>query len=54
MNLMMLLEMASSAFGERVAFGSKDGSGITYQELYERAGKASEYFKETNAEHVSF
>ena len=38
---MMLLEMASSAFGERVAFGSKDGSGITYQELYERAGKAS-------------
>ena len=54
MNLMMLLEMASSAFGERVAFGSKDGSGITYQELYERAGKASEYSKETNAEHVSF
>ena len=54
MNLMMLLEMASSAFGERVAFGSKDGSGITYQELYERAGKASQYFKETNAEHVSF
>ena len=49
--LMMLPEMASSAFGERVAFGSKDGSGITHQELYERAGKAMS-IKETNAEHV--
>ena len=54
MNLMMLLEMASSAFGDRVAFGSKDGSGITYQDLYEKAGKASQHFTEANADHVSF
>ena len=54
MNLMMLLEMASSAFGDRVAFGSKDGSGISYQDLYERAGRASKYFEETKAQHVSF
>ena len=51
---MMLLEMASSAFGDRVAFGSKDGSGITYQDLYEKAGKASQHFTEANADHVSF
>ena len=54
MNLMMLLEMASSAFGDRVAFGSKDGSGITYQDLYEKAGKASQHFTEANADQVSF
>ena len=54
MNLMMLLEMASSAFGDRVAFGSKDGSGISYQDLYERAGRASKYFEETKSQHVSF
>jgi acyl-CoA synthetase (AMP-forming)/AMP-acid ligase II len=54
MNLMMLLEMASSAFGDRVAFGSKGGSGITYQDLYDRSGRAGQYFKETHANHVSF
>jgi acyl-CoA synthetase (AMP-forming)/AMP-acid ligase II len=31
MNLMMLLEMAASGFGERVALGSRDGSGLTYE-----------------------
>ena len=52
MNLMMLLEMASSAFGDRVAFGSKDGSGISYQDLYERAGRASKYFEELSLIHI--
>ena len=53
MNIMMLLEMANSAFADRTAFiNSDDSSSITYQELYERSGQAaynaltsaSEYF----------
>ncbi|MBU98236.1 MAG: AMP-dependent synthetase [Acidimicrobiaceae bacterium] len=53
MNLMMLLEMASSAFGDRVAIGSHDGSGITYQDLYNRSGRASELLSQHGSEHVS-
>ena len=53
MNLMMLLEMASSAFGDRVAIGGHDGSGITYQDLYNRSGRASELLSQHGSEHVS-
>ncbi|MBT94451.1 MAG: AMP-dependent synthetase [Acidimicrobiaceae bacterium] len=54
MNLMMLLEMASSGFGDRVAIGSRDGSGMTYQDLYDQSGRASEYLNQHNVEHISF
>ena len=51
---MMLLEMASSGFGDRVAIGSRDGSGMTYQDLYDQSGRASDYLRQHNVEHVSF
>jgi len=40
MNLMMLLEMASSGFGERVAFAN-GGDTLTYSELFTAAGCAA-------------
>jgi len=51
---MMLLEMASSAFGERIAIGSRSGSGMTYQDLFERSGRASNYFRQNTLKNVSF
>jgi acyl-CoA synthetase (AMP-forming)/AMP-acid ligase II len=53
MNLMMLLEMAASGFGDRVALGSRDGSGLTYEELFDRAGRAARLFSEAPIERVS-
>jgi len=52
MNLMMLLEMASSGFGERTAIGSK-GRGLTYEQLFQRAGGAATRFREAGIERVS-
>ena len=50
MNIMMLLEMASSGFGDRVAFVDPDaGTSITYQELFEAAGAAASYVQSTGA-----
>ena len=37
MNLMMLLEMAAGAFGERVAFQNGDDK-LTYQQLFDASG----------------
>lgn len=54
MNLMMLLEMASNAFGDRTAIGSRDGSGITYADLYVRAGRASRSLAENDVENISY
>jgi len=51
---MMLLEMASSAFGDRVAIGSKDGSGVSYTTLYEKSGRAAQLFRDSSAEKVAF
>jgi len=53
MNLMMLLEMAASGFGERVALGSRDGSGLTYDALFDRAGRSARLFTESGIERVS-
>ena len=52
MNLMMLLEMASNAFGDRVAIGSRDGSGVSYSDLYEKSGRAAQLFRNSPAEKV--
>jgi len=49
---MMLLEMAARGFGDRVAIGRTDGSGLTYQELFERAGAASARIAEAGVERV--
>lgn len=50
---MMLLEMAATGFGDRTAFGSRDGSGITYQELFDRAGVAAASFESAGVANVA-
>ena len=52
MNLMMLLEMASSGFGERTAVGSH-GRGLTYEQLFQRSGSAAAHFREAGIDRVS-
>ncbi|WP_420639109.1 class I adenylate-forming enzyme family protein [Candidatus Poriferisocius sp.] len=52
MNLMMLLEMASSGFGDRTAVGPA-GQGLTYEELFERSGAAAARFRDAGIERVS-
>ncbi len=52
MNLMMLLEMASSGFGDRTAVGHRE-RGLTYQQLFQRAGAAAARFREAGIERVS-
>ena len=51
MNIMMLLEMASSGFGDRVAIGTGDES-LTYQQLFDQASRAATHFATTEADHV--
>ena len=52
MNLMMLLEMASSGFGERTAVGAQ-GQGLTYEQLFQRSGAAATHFREAGIDRVS-
>lgn len=52
MNLMMLLEMASSGFGDRTAVGSQ-GRGLTYEQLFQRSGAAAMRFREAGIDRVS-
>ncbi|MCH7869352.1 MAG: acyl--CoA ligase [Myxococcales bacterium] len=52
MNLMMLLEMASSSFGERVAITNGDDQ-LTYAELFQAAGAAGARAKSTGADYFS-
>jgi len=52
MNLMMLLEMAASGFGDRVAVGPRVG-GLTFQQLFDRAGAAADRFRADGAEAVA-
>ena len=54
MNVMMLLEMAVGAFGDRVAVGSRGGSAMTYQELFSRAGAAADEFGRSEAHHIGY
>ena len=55
MNTMMLLEMAMSGFGDRVAFTdpADGGSSITYQELYDASGAAAHDIRESGASRVA-
>ncbi len=52
MNLMMLLEMAAVAFGERVAFVNGKES-LTYQQLFDAAGQAAKHLRIRACEHVA-
>lgn len=53
MNTMMLLEMATSGFGHRIAFTDPaEGASITYQELYDAAGAAAHRIRESGASRV--
>jgi len=53
MNLMMLLEMVSSSFGERGALAHPDRR-LSYAELFAGAGAARDAIVETGAERVAF
>jgi long-chain acyl-CoA synthetase len=52
MNLMMLLEMASSGFGDRVAVQNGDQK-LTYTELFRAAGAAAHTAREKGVAHVA-
>lgn len=52
MNVMMLLEMATQGFGERVAF-TNGGDSLTYQELFDLAGTAAAEIKKSGCDHVA-
>jgi len=52
MNLMMLLEMASSGMGDRVAITNGDDS-MTYQQLFEAAGAAGARARSAGAEYFA-
>ncbi len=52
MNLLMLLEMATQGFGDRVALKSGDDS-LTYGELFRAAGSAARDLEASGAEHAA-
>jgi long-chain acyl-CoA synthetase len=52
MNLMMLLEMASSSFGDRVAV-TNAGRSLTYSELFRASRRAAEITREAGVERVA-
>ena len=52
MNLMMLLEMASSGFGDRTAF-QNGGDKLTYQELFHAAGAAAKEIRASGCERTA-
>tara|TARA_B110000503_G_scaffold55997_1_gene89824 strand:+ start:1088 stop:2611 length:1524 start_codon:yes stop_codon:yes gene_type:complete len=52
LNIMMLLEMATQAFGDRVAFRC-DGESLSYDELFAAAGQAAVAIRESGCQHVS-
>ena len=53
MTLLMLLEMVASAFGDRVAVGTRAG-GLTYQQLLDRAGAGAEVLRRRGAAHLAY
>ncbi len=51
MNIMMLLEMAASGFGDRTAVGSI-GQGLTYAQLFDRAGRTAALLQAADTSHA--
>jgi acyl-CoA synthetase (AMP-forming)/AMP-acid ligase II len=52
MNLMMLLEMAAGAYGDRVAFQNGDDQ-LTYQQLYDAAGALAASLDDGRTKHLA-
>ncbi len=52
MNLMMLLEMAAGAFGERVAF-QNGADQLTYQQLFDAAGALAADLSDGRTKHLA-
>jgi len=52
MNLMMLLEMAAGAFGDRVAFQNGDDR-LTYQQLFDASGALAEDLSDGRTQHLA-
>lgn len=52
MNLMMLLEMAASGFGDRVAFQNGEAT-LSFQQLFEAAGGAARRISDSGCERVA-
>jgi acyl-CoA synthetase (AMP-forming)/AMP-acid ligase II len=52
MNLMMLLEMASSGFGDRVAVQNGDDA-LSYADLFRASGRAAAQIRESGAERLA-
>ncbi len=52
MNLMMLLEMAAGAFGDRVAF-QNGGDRLTYQELFDASGALATTLDDGRIRHLA-
>ena len=53
MNLLVLLEMSAGAMGERVAVGPLS-TGLTYEQLFERAGRGATWLRTTPAERLLY
>lgn len=53
MTLLMLLEMIASAFGDRLGIGTS-ASGLTYQQLHDRAGAGAEVIRGHGAQHLAY
>jgi acyl-CoA synthetase (AMP-forming)/AMP-acid ligase II len=49
----MLLEMVASAFGDRLAIGTAT-SGLTFQQLHERAGAGAALLRRYGAQHLAY
>jgi len=49
----MLLEMAAGGFGDRTAVGSRDGTGLSYQQLFDASGAAAGSFAEADVDRVA-
>ena len=52
MNLMMLLEMAAGAYGDRVAFQNAEDR-LTYQQLYDAAGVMAASLDDGRTQHLA-
>ncbi len=53
MNLLLLLEMIASAFGDRLAVGTR-AAGLTYQQLHDRAGAGAELLRARGVQHLAY
>ncbi|HPG29054.1 MAG TPA: class I adenylate-forming enzyme family protein, partial [Myxococcota bacterium] len=52
MNLMMILEMAAGAFGDRVAFQNGEDR-LTYQQLFDAAGALAAHLDDGRTKHLA-